>query len=1071
MRAAVAFTITPAAVSNTYSGTITLAVTGLSSPGDTVVVQKYLDLNTNGVIDASDLLVQQFNLTDGQAGMVIGSVTNINVPGDTDTIVDQITAKLNIRADFMQVVGGNYLFKLSSPAGHFTPLTNSFTVTNFPFAQKLTGTVASNGVPVPYALVILTPGSGNNITTGNENPIGGVVANSSGAYTIPAPTGTYLLFGVKSNFVADTGAATHLVLNSSATLTTNLSLIAATRKISGNIIDVNNSSIGLPGLLVPIATQSGIVGVTFTDTNGNFAAGVTSSQWQIQNDSAALAFHGYLGLQNGPVVDTTTGSVANVTVALPKATACFYGTVKDTSGNPLSDEVAIYANDQNFYQADGYTDTNGNYVTAVVGGLGSGDPWQVSVDNSSEFQNYNFSQPAINNNGGTNVSVGQVGLVNFTAILATNYITGNVQYNGTNVSGVQVYAYATIGTNSYQVEMDTDTNGNYSLNVANGNWNVSVNCNGGTDGLDNILGSGNYQCPNSQNVNINNNNGVANFTILPANGGQLFGYVTDNVGNPVGGVAVHADDGVGDTNSGTADATGYYSINVGNGNWTVSVDCTGLGTLGFQCLGSQPVYISNDRIEQDFVVQPVTSLSYPFMTLYSFSTGNVNASSLYTNSDGASPFGGLLLIGNNLYGTTLQGGTNGSGTVFGLNTNLASLTVLHTFGFIATNRDGTYTNRDGTFLQTALISSGGMLYGVAAGGGTNGNGTVFAVNTNGTGFTTLHTFSAGTANIFGLLTNGDGANPYGSLTASGNMLYGTAEGGGTNGNGTVFAVNANGSGFTVLHTFTALDADTQTTNIDGANPNAGLILSGNTLYGATFYGGTNGNGTVFAVNTNGLGFTVLYAFTGGNDGASPYAGLNLSGNTLYGTTTYGGKFSAGTVFAVNTNGSGFTPLHSFTGGDDGAHPYAGVILSGSTLYGTAVNGGTNSNGTVFAVNTNGTDFTVLHSFTGSDDGAYPYAGVILSGSTLFGTAEGGGNAGVGTIFSVSVVPSSAPPQLNITRSASSVIISWPYPSTGWTLQTNGSLNPGTWGNYLGAIVNNTVTNVPPTGNVFFRLKQ
>src|ERR1700730_15046536 len=80
-QAAVTFTVTPAAVSNTYNGTITLLVTGLTNT-ETVVVQKFLDVNANGVIDAGDTLLQQFNLTDG-TNFVIGGVTNINVPGDT----------------------------------------------------------------------------------------------------------------------------------------------------------------------------------------------------------------------------------------------------------------------------------------------------------------------------------------------------------------------------------------------------------------------------------------------------------------------------------------------------------------------------------------------------------------------------------------------------------------------------------------------------------------------------------------------------------------------------------------------------------------------------------------------------------------------------------------------------------------------------------------------------------------------------------------------------------------------------------------------------------------------------
>jgi uncharacterized repeat protein (TIGR03803 family) len=143
--------------------------------------------------------------------------------------------------------------------------------------------------------------------------------------------------------------------------------------------------------------------------------------------------------------------------------------------------------------------------------------------------------------------------------------------------------------------------------------------------------------------------------------------------------------------------------------------------------------------------------------------------------------------------------------------------------------------------------------------------------------------------------------------------------------------------------------------------------------------------------------------------------LILSGNTLYGTASRGGSsdFNSssgyGTVFRVNTDSTDFTNLHTFTIGDpnDGALPAAGLILSGNTLYGAAQGGGTNGNGTIFAVNTDGTGFTNLHSFTAgaevgysgyggyytNSDGYGPAAGLILSGNTLYGTAELGGTNG------------------------------------------------------------------------------
>src|SRR6266403_3373 len=165
-------------------------------------------------------------------------------------------------------------------------------------------------------------------------------------------------------------------------------------------------------------------------------------------------------------------------------------------------------------------------------------------------------------------------------------------------------------------------------------------------------------------------------------------------------------------------------------------------------------------------------------------------------------------------------------------------------------------------------------------------------------------------------------------------------------------------------------------------------------------------------------FTNLYGFTGGNDGGAPYAGLILSGNTLYGTTTAGGSSCNGTVFAVNTDGPGFTNLHGFTGGNDGSAPYAGLILSGNTLYGTTAAGGGSGNGTVFAVNTDGSGFANLHRFTGGNDGGAPNAGLILSGNTLYGTAAGGGSLGNGTVFSQILTPPTIMTQpANLTVSA------------------------------------------------------
>jgi len=266
----------------------------------------------------------------------------------------------------------------------------------------------------------------------------------------------------------------------------------------------------------------------------------------------------------------------------------------------------VYASDgNNGYQSDASTDANGNYVLGVVG-YGAGDSWQAQANGSDQLTNYVFSQPAWDQNGGTNINAGQAVHQNFTGILATNYITGTVKFNGTNVIGVGVSAFAIIGGVNYsQNNVDTAANGIYLLNVVNTNtWSVNVSAEGGDDSLDNILGNGNYQPPLNQNVVINNNTGTANFIVLPASGsGQIFGYVTDTDSNPVTGVNVYANDGIGDNFINTTDGSGYYSFSLADGSWDVSVDCGGLNSLGYQCVSDQGVTVSDNDVEQDFVVQ------------------------------------------------------------------------------------------------------------------------------------------------------------------------------------------------------------------------------------------------------------------------------------------------------------------------------------------------------------------------------------------------------------------------------------------------------------------------------------
>ena len=383
-------------------------------------------------------------------------------------------------------------------------------------------------------------------------------------------------------------------------------------------------------------------------------------------------------------------------------------------------------------------------------------------------------------------------------------------------------------------------------------------------------------------------------------------------------------------------------------------------------------------------------------------TGYTVLQSFTHSTDGVGPAPGLTQSGGTLYGTTYNGsgtthnGSAGWGTVFKVNTDVTGYTVLYSFTFVAVVGDGAYPNG-------GLTLSGGTLYGTANQGGSFGFGTVFSINTDGTGFTVLEDFTV----------EGD---PAAGLTLSGSTLYGTTDNS-LAGYGTVFKLNTDGTGYTALHNFDGAS--------DGAYPRTGLTLSGSTLYGTANGGGPSNGGTVFSINTDGTGYTVLHDFKGSPDGASPMAELTLSGSTLYGTTDLGGSSNSGTVFKLNPDGTGYTVLHNFAGASDGAYPNGGLTLWGSTLYGATFHGGSSGYGTLFKLNTDGTGYAVVKSFTGPPDGAYPLGGLILSGTTLYGTTSGGGDLDEGTVFSLNLAP-----LLNITTTSGAVVLSWADPAFG-----------------------------------------
>jgi uncharacterized repeat protein (TIGR03803 family) len=397
-------------------------------------------------------------------------------------------------------------------------------------------------------------------------------------------------------------------------------------------------------------------------------------------------------------------------------------------------------------------------------------------------------------------------------------------------------------------------------------------------------------------------------------------------------------------------------------------------------------------------IRPATQEGTPtYSVLYSFTGG----------ADGGGPGAPLVrdAVGN-LYGTTALGGDasdscpNGScGVVFKLDP-LGNETVLYTFTGGA----------DGAIPGSLIRDTAGNLYGAAGGGGntstscpfgSRGCGVVFKLDPLGNE-TVLYTFTGGADGaIPGSLIqdragNLYGTTYYGGVTSSSCPLYGSC--------GVVFKLDSAGRRYKVLYTFTG--------GVDGANPNAGLIpgKDGN-LYGTTLLGGNTssscsqpgGCGVVFKLEPTGGGYSVLYTFTGGADGANPEAGLIQDpAGDLYGTTSVGGNPSGscffdngtcGVVFKLDPTGNE-TVLYAFTGGTDGSLPESGLTRDGAgNLYGTTADGGLSGWGVVFKLDPAVRHYRVLHSFTDGPDGASPVAGLITGGPAggLYGTTYLGGN--------------------------------------------------------------------------------
>ena len=351
----------------------------------------------------------------------------------------------------------------------------------------------------------------------------------------------------------------------------------------------------------------------------------------------------------------------------------------------------------------------------------------------------------------------------------------------------------------------------------------------------------------------------------------------------------------------------------------------------------------------------------------------------FNGTGGGGPVAPLILASDgNYYGTTLVGGAHGYGTVFRL-TGPAVQTI-YNFCSLPNCADGA------TVWGSLVQGQDGSLYGTTVYGGLNpsceyagGCGTVFRLTLDGT-LATLWNFDAKISGFpySGLLLGKDG------------NFYGTSSYTGQN-DGTIFKITPEGA-LTVLHQFSCI-----TDCADGSDPQSNLVQdSTGMIYGTTAGGGNNNSGVVFKITSDGT-FTRLYAFcaqTNCSDGAKPNGVILASNGNLYGTTYSGGNNYDGTVFAMTRTGQ-IKILYKFP---QAANPYGGVIQGADgNFYGTTLVGGTSRAGTIFKITPQGV-LTTLHNFQNTD-GALPEAALISDSlGNLYGTTSAGGSANDGVLF-------------------------------------------------------------------------
>lgn len=354
--------------------------------------------------------------------------------------------------------------------------------------------------------------------------------------------------------------------------------------------------------------------------------------------------------------------------------------------------------------------------------------------------------------------------------------------------------------------------------------------------------------------------------------------------------------------------------------------------------------------------------------------GFVKLFDMLAGSGSPTPEGTLLLQGTTLFGARSGVGSGFvnqyPGGVFRINTDGTAYTSLYDFK-IAGNSPVSSTTIEGAYH-----------YGVNFSGGKFNSGVLFKVMADGSNYSEILDF------------DGTRGQPKGDLLSDGTYLYGFTQSGGVNDEGTIYKVKHDGTGYVKLYDFSSV--------VSGNGPQEALISDGTYLYGVNANGGAHGNGTIYKIKTDGTGFFVLRHFnfsTDVTDGSSPSGKLYYDGTFLFGTCSYGGTAAGGIIFRIKPDGSSFNKLMDMDNTITPSNLLGGLVSDGTYLYGMGSNGSANGSGGIFRIKPGGSGYATLLDFDGTN-GSNPQGTLLYDGSRLYGTTSGGGAPNKGVVFSL-----------------------------------------------------------------------